>query len=142
MIWRKKKTVATVDVTNESYGRWLRAGKPPFEWFLLLDATTQEQLAILGDQWVTEVALIAAHAIRDPQAAEAAAGAVLGDEKAQVDLIQRLAGKAVANILERDQKAKPAAPAGPSMAGLFAGRKQRERTTEPRHGTFLGEPTR
>ena len=57
MMWRRKvKPVATVELTTAMYERWLRAQRPPFEWFAGLTEVEQEHLARTGDEYVMGVA--------------------------------------------------------------------------------------
>jgi len=43
-----------LDCTEQSYAYWLRAQRPPFEWFLGLDPVTQAGLARIGDDYVAQ----------------------------------------------------------------------------------------
>jgi|SRR5688572_1613859 len=45
-----------VDLVAGAYRRWLRAQRPPFEWFMVQDEDSQEWMAMLGDQYVAGVA--------------------------------------------------------------------------------------
>ena len=47
-----KRKPPEVELTNETYSRWLRAQRPPWDWFLRQQSLIQEQLAILGDEYV------------------------------------------------------------------------------------------
>ena len=44
-------------LTNLAYGRWLRASKPPLEWFLHLGEDEQETLAQIGEEWLQDTAI-------------------------------------------------------------------------------------
>ena len=95
-MFRKKPKPTQVDLTNEAYSRWLRAGRPqPIPWFLNLHPEEQEQCAILGDEHNQDLAVAVGYAIADPQLADASLDA--DDNPDSEDLIlRRLADLAVA----------------------------------------------
>ena len=43
-----------IELTEESFDRWLRAQRPPFEWFLGQPEDVQEALAARGDRYVED----------------------------------------------------------------------------------------
>lgn len=87
MFWRKKSTPP--EITSGGFARWLRAGRPPFEWFAELPEAFQDHLAELGDQHSLELALTVAAAVRNPQAFEEGLAAERGDPDADVSVAMR-----------------------------------------------------
>ena len=123
------------ELTNEGYERWLRAQRPPFEWFLLLSQVEQEQLAVLGDVHVQDLAVALAYAIRDPEAADAGIGALAGDVDSEATLASRLAqgfAQKLSTMQQVEQAAAPPKrPATPTMSG-FGDRRSFEEQTPAR----------
>lgn len=78
---------------TDAYRRWIRAYRPPFEWFAGLLPAQQEALAVCGDEHDADRAIAIGYAVQDPQAAEAS---VDGDE---ATLVARLAATAVQRML-------------------------------------------
>ena len=74
-----KKPKPLPPLTNEIYAMWLRAQKPPWEWFVRQPGLIQSQLAIIGDEYTEDQALAIGSAVRNPVAAAAGAG----DENAE-----------------------------------------------------------
>lgn len=95
-LWPKKKP--DPELTDESFTRWLRAGRPPFTWFLGQSEDNQERMAAMGDAYVQDVCVGIGWAVRDPAAAEAAVGAAGGDKDAEVSLVQQLASQVLARM--------------------------------------------
>jgi len=60
-----------MSLTNESYARWLRAQRPPYDVFFRLSEEEQETLAGLGDDHARERATMLGFAIADPELMEA-----------------------------------------------------------------------
>lgn len=106
MFFRRKQPA----VTNESYVRWLRAQQPPWLFFLGLDAESQEQLAILGDEHATERALDLAFAIADPAGAEAGVDATAGGLEGEETLARRVATALIERVAAKTVPAAPIAP--------------------------------
>jgi len=130
-------------VTVETHGRWIRAGRPPYQWFAELPADQQEALAQVGDAHDIDRAIAIGYAVRDPEAAEKGIAAAAGDLDAEADLVQRLAARAVEKMLgSRSQPTAPAPTAQPpSMGGLAArrqGRQEQEQAGRDRGRSFLG----
>lgn len=65
----KKRREAVLE-TTEAYTRWLRAQRPPLEWFLVQTEPVQEQLALLGDEYVQDVATAVGLAVAHPEQAD------------------------------------------------------------------------
>ncbi len=111
----------TAKLTNETYGRWLRAGSPPFDWFMQLGELEQEQLACIGDEYVQDCCVALGYAINDPQAASAGVQSERGEAEGDIVLASKLAENLVRK-LTRQSAPKPVTreprPA-PSKATLF-----------------------
>jgi len=128
MIFRRKPP-PEVTLTNESFGRWLRAGRPqPITWFLAIDEDAQEQLAILGDEYQQDVCVGIGYAVADPQLADAGLDAADSVESEEV-LVRRAAADLAANIFRGSMgQQQPLSPA-----------KTTNGTTEPTPPSFLGQ---
>ncbi len=127
MFWRKKEPDAVV--TNASFARWLRAHKPPFTWFMSRTEVEQEQLALLGDDYVRDVLVCLGNAVADPRGFAAGAAALAGDE---VEIARQVANGLLAKIAQPKPKAAPPvvpAAAPVSMAGVGRRRSFLGRTT-------------
>jgi hypothetical protein len=110
------------DLTNEGYERWLRAQRPPFDWFLALSEVEQEQMALMGDAHMQDLAIALGYAIRDPEAADAGMSAMQGDASAEATLATKIA-QGFASKLADMQRTEQAAEArtsrsAPSMSGF------------------------
>ena len=125
-----------VDLTDEGFGRWLRAQRPPLPWFLGLPAEQQESMAALGDAYVQDVAIGLGYAIQNPVAAEA--GLNQDPQAGEVDLVQQLAKAAAAKLMPRPVPSRPV----PSMGGMARRREQRAAATAAPHvgPIFGGKP--
>lgn len=89
MFFRRK--AQPIQLTNDAYVRWLRAQRPPFEWFLELGELEQEQLAQHGDdQWA---------AVAETIATELGGGQQTGPAAPQED-DAAIAAKAAAQVLK------------------------------------------
>lgn len=139
--WRRRiEQQREVELDNAAFRRWLRAGRPPFVWFLEQDAETQEQLALLGDAQERDRCVGIGYAVRNPEAA--AVGLSAGGERDdEASMVARLAAEALAKM--RQQTAARAASAPVSMAGVVghaqaaaATRKAAEHASR----SWLGEP--
>jgi len=127
-----------VDLTNEAYSRWLRACRPDLVWFLSQAEDVQEQLAILGDDYVQDVCIGIGYAVSNPAAAEAGTKTSAGSMDAEVDLVQQLAAAAVRKMVGAHPSAPPPPPPPrrrETMAGVFD-RKRPVKSREPKQ--FLG----
>lgn len=99
-----------------AYGRWLRAQRPPLEWFLSLASDEQEALAVIGDEYLQDLSVALGYAVRDPEVTAAGMDAARNPESEEV-LARRLAAGLVERSLERrDEEA-------PSMGGFGARRR-------------------
>jgi hypothetical protein len=118
------------DLTNEGYERWLRAQRPPFEWFLRLSEVEQEQLAMLGDAHAQDFAIACGYAIRDPEAADAGMSAMQGDSNAEATLATKLAQGFASRMMQMRQPPEPA-PQRPhrTMSGFGERRTADEQTS-------------
>lgn len=117
MILWKRKVQTAPDLTNEAYARWLRAGRPPFEWFLGLSIEEQEQLAILGDDHRTDTCIAIGWAVRNPEAAGAGAAAAAGNLDAEIGFVQQLASAALEKMVRKQPKPRPTASGGMRPTG-------------------------
>lgn len=95
-----------VEVTEESYLRWLRARQPPFEFFLGLAPEEQEILARIGDMYERDRCVGVGRAVRDPDTSALASRAAAGDKAAEESLLQRVARAAAQQ--EPQQRRGPA----------------------------------
>lgn len=107
-LWPRKTPV--VDLTNDAYARWLRAQRPPLTWFLARTEDEQEAMAAMGDQHLQDLCIGIGYAVRDPQAAESAVGMAAGSQDAEVSLVQQLAAKVIAKMVQPQQSAPPQPP--------------------------------
>ena len=115
----------SVELTNESYNRWLRACRPqPISWFLGLHLAEQETLAMQGDRHTEDLCLGFGYAVLDPLAAEAGLNAAT-DLASEEILTRRLATNSPANstptVIEPEQ---------PTMSGWSQRKKDREQLTK------------
>lgn len=111
-------------VTNDSYRRWLRAQRPPWGWFLRLAEVEQEQLAIIGDEQLQDLAVAIGYAVADPRAADAGIAASAGDTEAEESLAKQVAAGLIQRILARPApRAAAVASPGESLGG-FGDRRQ------------------
>ncbi|MHC4180084.1 MAG: hypothetical protein ACYSWU_21480 [Planctomycetota bacterium] len=116
-MWPFKRTsIPKVKLTNLAYGRWLRANKPPFEWFLARDEDEQETLATIGDEFTQEIAIAYGYAAKDPVIAEAGIEAMGGDGGAEDTLLKIIAEKAMqaAEAMAPAVSQPPSAPTTPA----------------------------
>lgn len=105
-------------VTTAVYGRWLRAQRPPFQWFAELPELEQEALAGVGDGYVENLAIAVGFAVQDPAAAASGIDTQRGDPEAEAELLGRMAAATVRRMLGK--KAADSA-SQPRSAGLLAG---------------------
>lgn len=98
---------ASPTLTNDAYGRWLRAQRPPLPWFLALSEPEQEQLAMIGDEHIVDVIHAVVTAAKHPDAIEAVAPAA--EPESEAAAIAQL----VAASLAKRGEARSAAPSSP-----------------------------
>ena len=123
-----------VDLTADSYARWLRAGRPDsLAWFLAMAEDEQEALASIGDDYARDVCVGIGEAL----------AAVLGTHEDEDEQIARLAASAIAKM--RGDAPQPAAvqPRRETMAGLV--RKRNDADADRKRSkavgrSFLGQP--
>lgn len=125
MLFRRKPPP---EVSNDSYRRWLRAQRPPWLWFLGLSELEQEQLAILGDEHLGDVATaigVALHGPGAPDEAATAAGNGEGALQAEESLLRQVAAAMVSKITAQRAAAPRPAPVAeqPSTMSGIAGRR-------------------
>lgn len=127
----------SLELSEAAYGYWLRAQRPPLEWFLGLDAPTQATLAELGDEYVADVAVAIGYGVADPALAEAGISARI-DPEAEEDLLRRVSAEAAQRVLGREE-APDVAPV--TMAGWAQRqtiRQDTEQRTKDEARSFLG----
>lgn len=120
----RRKQPPTVELDADGYRRWIRAGRPPFEWFLSREPVVQETLAAIGDEERererVDLASLLALAVRAPDRFESAVAEVDGDPEAEsaglLGIIQEFA-RAVA----APRSAPTASPKPPEKPPQFAG---------------------
>lgn len=140
--WHKPET----ELSEVGFERWLRAGRPPFDWFARQPEDAQEVLAQIGDHYVADLVVGFAAARVDPVAAAEGLDAP-SDPDAEAALARRVALGLVERIRARDgprngPRTAPVVPA-PSMGGLGERRGERQEQSEkPREErrSFLGRP--
>jgi hypothetical protein len=102
-----------VEIDRETWRQWLRAWRPPLQWFAQQPASVRDALAEDGDAYARDVAAAVGWSVRDPEAAQAVASQDEDDGEAR--LLDRIA--TVAAISQ--QRQTPAARQQPTMAGIF-----------------------
>jgi hypothetical protein len=132
MLWKQRQP----DLTNAGYERWLRAQRPPFDWFLRLSELEQEQLAMLGDAHVQDIAVAIGYTVRDPEAADAGMSAMQGDADGEATLAARLAQGLANKLINERSPEEPRQPAQRTMSG-FGSRKTAE-ASRPAPATLWG----
>lgn len=120
-----------INFTIESYRLWLRAGRPPFEWFARQADDEQKAMAQIGDEERLRAVLELAYTIRDPEAADAVAS---GDEKA----IEELTAKRMATEILNEVRKQVVTPAAPQPEPLRMGGLSARKPTKP-PTTILGK---
>jgi len=63
MIFGKKPDPEPINLSADAYRRWLRAHRPPFDWFLAQDEMQQEAMAREGDEHIADICIGIASAI-------------------------------------------------------------------------------
>ena len=113
-------------LTTTGYGLWIRAQRPPLQWFASLTQIEQEALAKVGDTYVENVAVALAMAIHDPVAASDGLDAQHGDRDAEAALVQRMADAAAVKIASAMRRQPAAAPSRPEPPPSMGGLKERQ----------------
>ena len=116
-----------MDLTNEVYRNWIRAQRPPFEWFLGLEPDQQEQLAIIGEDYQADVCVAIGFALQDPELAAAGLDADTNPESEEI-LARRVAAEAVQKLLGDRQP--PRSNGGLSMGGVTQRRAQADQARQ------------
>lgn len=145
-MFRKKKEQPP-EVTNDAFGRWIRAFRPPFQWFMELSEDEQTQLAILGDEYAQDLTVAVGYAVKDPEMADAGISMAKGGEESlqgEEVMARRIAMGVIDNILGAAQRPTepPPVPQGRSQSLSGVGKENAtEETTggeERPAGSFLG----
>jgi len=147
--WSKK----SIDMTSDAFSRWLRAMRPPFDWFHRQSELVQEQLAKIGDDHFDALGIDLAQgialALQDPEIVAATAKSDAGDSAGDEAIAKRMAANLLGKFLGHSQTPpeEPQRPGEPwfespaeTMAGIGERRIQRanERQEErDRMGTRL-----
>lgn len=120
MFRRKKPPV--VDLTNEAYGQWIRAQRPPFLWFMAQTREDREAMALIGDGLTKDFATAIGYAVAYPEAADAGRRALEGDVDAEVELVEMIAQRTMQKILASAPQRAPQPPAAaPKRAPMRMG---------------------
>lgn len=140
MIFRRRKAAVQVDLDEGGFRRWLRAHRPPLQWFLALPVDQQEAMAAIGDEFAVRAALDIGYAVKDPQIAEAGVKAAGGDAEAEESLAIRLA-RSFAESIQRREEAPRATPSEPAsgLAGFGARRVSEILPSHRRSRTLFGK---
>jgi len=132
------RTPPPPELTNAGYSRWLRAQRPPLQWFLGLSALEQEALACIGDAHVEEEIEALALALANPRALEAGIevrAAAAGDAAVEESLARRLAAGMASKIQEFTRAtAAPVVPPVTMPRETLAGFGERRQETHTVHG--------
>jgi hypothetical protein len=137
MIFRRPKP-ALPELTNEAYGRWLRAHRPPLELFLGLSSLEQEALATIGDNYATDQTMALAYALNPALTQEGAQQPATQDQEGS------LAVKLAEGLIARMSGNKPAQPAPepfvmPKETFSGFGERRKEEHIEPAKPTLFGK---
>lgn len=128
MFGRKRREV---ELTNEAYARWLRAQRPPFEWFLGRSEVEQEALAMQGDEYTRGLALDIGYAVVNPEVAEAGVDAPQNPQSEETLLKQVMAG-AVEHVLSKSRNGASGAREPDSSLTLAGVAERREKAKKAR----------
>ena len=146
-MWFKKKQADEVDLTNDSYVRWLQAQRPPFEWFLAQPEMIQETLAQLGIEHAQDLCVAFALALKNPEAVDAGLNGATNpavEEELAKNVALALVQKAMTNRGNSSPQPSPAPEdSAMTMAGMMDRREgaEKARKREGAKGyTFLGHP--
>ena len=100
-----------VAITNEGYARWLRAQRPPWEFFFTLSELEQEQLASLGEQHIEEIGFAMSLMLTHSEAYQAGRGLSHGDPETEASAALK-AARGMAENLSRQAPAQSSSMAG------------------------------
>lgn len=144
MFTRKDPPKDPPEVTNEIYSQWLRAQRPPFEFFLDLSSLEREQLALMGDEYVQDVAIALGLAMKHPEDAADGVAALRGDEDGEASLALRLAQNLAMAAPPAQMPPRPpqSLPGGPFMGGSGLAAKVKKNALDlnkPSEPTFMGK---
>ena len=126
------------------FDRWLRAHRPPLDWFAELTPGQQEVFAERGDLYAEDILVATGFAVQDPEGTRLGLAAIQGDEDAEAELTIRKAAELAARVVgaQRSQIAPEPTPALPplSMGGLGERRQaaDQERQDSNPAPTLLG----
>lgn len=143
MFWRTKAKPEKkiIDLDEAAFSRWIRAQRPPWEWFLTQSMEIQEALAQIGDEHSRDLCLGIGWSIRNPDDAALGADALNGNIEAEEALAAKAAANAVSEILQRTAQpvARSAGPRPLSMSGFGqrVAKKVVERQSKAREGKSL-----
>lgn len=131
--WRSAPApVVEVDLTNEAFARWLRAGRPPLPWFLGRESVEQEQMALLGDSHARDVALAVGYSVADPELAAQSIRAAAGETGAEEAMLAKIAERAL-----RRAGARSVPATADTMAGAIERRKASAAAAEAAKGKSM-----
>ena len=133
----RRRAAPEFELSEGSYDRWLRAHRPPFEWFLSLEVEHQEAIAALGDTHSLRLALAGARAIHDPGGVEMSARVAEGDPEGEAGLAAQLAEAILEKHAEENAEAARASRV-PTMAGVLH-RQERPEVSAGRPATLFGK---
>lgn len=141
MIFRRKKKAFALDAV--AFENWIRAHRPPIEWFVGLDPITQKGLADIGDGVTFDTVSALADAMSNAPALTAGHGAS-GQSEALQAANAILEGMRRRASTQPDPEPKPpAAPTGPvSMSEapkVRAEREARRQATKNEGRSLLGQ---
>lgn len=119
-MWPFKRKVQDVEVGVNAYERWVRAHKPPFDWFMRQTEEVQQALAEVGHAYDEDICIGIGYAVQSPQVAEAGLDATTNSES-EMTLLEQIVGLATSKA-----RSAPAQPASPTMGGIGERRKQAE----------------
>ena len=123
-----------VPITNDGYARWLRAQRPPWEFFFTLSELEQEQLASIGDQQTEDVAYTVSLMINHADAYQPGRGMMGGDAEAEASTALR-AAQSMAASLSSPQQDQPTGMAG--IGSRISPDLQFRTEGQPKHGPAL-----
>jgi hypothetical protein len=134
LLRRRSSAQQEIEVGREVWRQWLRAGRPPMQWFAQQSDSVREALAEDGDAYARDVAAAVGWSVRDPEAAQAVASqdADSGEER----LLDRIA--TVAAMSQQRQAAGQRQPM--TMAGVFRNGRHEPSPSPPADRPFGGDP--
>ena len=143
MFTRKDPPKDPPEVTNEIYSQWLRAQRPPFEFFLGLSSLERDQLALMGEEYVQDVAIALGLAMKHPEDAADGVAALRGDENGEASLALRLAQNLAMASPDHSASQAPQSLSGGDYGGGgdMASRlyKQASQRATPPSPSFMGK---